>query len=90
MKINAEKLEELCVKVKALTEENEFTQSHLEIAKFFRYDHFITIFKAIETIANQEGFMPIGEYRLYAAERQLNTIKQEYGQEIYEKINNSR
>jgi hypothetical protein len=90
MKINAEKLEELCAKIADLTDSNEHTQALLEIAKFFKIKHFINIFQAIITIADEEGGMVIGEYRSATGKRLLNCIKQEYGQEVYEKINNSR
>ena len=90
MKINAEKLEELCAKIADLTDNNEHTQVYLEIAKFFKIKHFVNIFQAIITITDEEGCMVIGEYRPATGKRLLNCLKQEYGQEVYEKINNSR
>lgn len=89
MKINAEKLEELCAKIADLTDNNEHTQVYLEIAKFFKIKHFVNIFQAIITIANEEGYMAIGEYRTATGKRLLNCIKQEYGKEIYQQIYDS-
>ena len=47
---------------------------------------FVKIFEAIQVIHNEEGSMPIGEYRSIVGYRLLNAIKQEYGSDVSDKI----
>ncbi len=84
-------LEQLCTELKDLTWHNEHTQAKLEIANHFRLDKFFRIFKAIEQIHDAEGYLPgeLSDYRRRKGLELLNAIKQEHGEEIYNKIYNS-
>ena len=84
-------IEQLCTELKELTWHNEHTQAKLEIANHFRLDKFFRIFKAIEQIGDAEGCLPgeLSAYRYRKGIELLNALKQEYGEEIYNKIYNS-
>lgn len=84
-------LEQLCTEVKELTWYNEHTKAKLVIAEYFKLDKYIKIFKAIEQIGDAEGFLPgeLSTYRHRKGIELLNAIKQEQGEEIYNKIYNA-
>ena len=84
-------LEQLCTELKDLTWYNEHTLAKLVIAEHFKLDKFFRIFKAIEQISDAEGFLPgeLEAYRYRKGIELLNAIKQEHGEEIYNKIYNS-
>ena len=84
-------IEQLCTELKELTWHNEHTQAKLEIANHFRLGKFFQIFKAIEQIGDAEGCLPgeLSAYRYRKGIELLNAIKQEHGEEIYNKIYNS-
>ena len=84
-------LKQLCTEVKDLTWYNEHTLAKLVIAEHFKLDKYIKIFKAIEQICDAEGFLPgeLEAYRCRKGQELLDAIKQEHGEEIYNKIYNS-
>ncbi len=84
-------LNALCDNLKELTWYNEHTQAKIVIAEHFKLNKYIKIFKAIEQISDAEGLLPgeLEAYRYRKGIELLNAIKQEHGEEIYNKIYNS-
>ncbi len=84
-------LNALCTELKELTWYNEHTQAKVVIAEYFKLDKYIKIFKAIEEICNIEGCTPweLTDYRHRKSMDMMDAIKQEHGEEIYNKIYNS-
>lgn len=84
-------LNELCVKVKQLTWENDHTGAKLAIAEHFKYAKYVKILKAIEVIHDAEGCMAydLGAVRRRVGDELLNAVKKEHGEEIYQKVYNS-
>lgn len=84
-------IEQLCTEIKDSTWYNEHTLAKLVIAEYFKLNKYINIFKAIEQISDAEGYLP-GELETYRSRKGLellDAIKQEHGEEIYNKIYNS-
>lgn len=84
-------LEQLSTEIKELTWYNEHTLAKVVIAEYFKLNKYIKIFKAIEQIGDAEGYLPweLGDYRCRKGQELLDAIKQEHGEEIYNKIYNS-
>lgn len=84
-------IEQLSTELKDLTWYNQHTEAKLVIAEYFKLDKYIKIFKAIEQIGDAEGCLPeeLSAYRHRKGLELLNAIKQEHGEEIYNKIYNS-
>ncbi len=84
-------LNALCDKLKELTWYNEHTQAKVVIAEHFKLNKYIKIFKAIESICDVEGSLSpeISAYRYRKGVELLEAIKQEHGEEIYNRVYNS-
>lgn len=84
-------LEQLCTELKDLTWYNEHTEAKIVIAKYFKLNKYIKIFKAIEQICDVEGYLPgdLSKYRYRKGVELLDAIKQEHGEEIYNQVYNS-
>ena len=84
-------IEQICTEVKDLTWYNEHTLAKVVIAEHFKLNKYIKIFKAIEQISDAEGCLPwdLSDYRCRKGQELLDAIKQEHGEEIYNKIYNS-
>jgi len=84
-------IEQLCTEIKDLTWYNEHTRAKIVIAEHFKLVKYANIFKALEQICDAEGFLP-GELEAYRSRKGLEllkAIKQDHGEEIYNKIHNS-
>ncbi len=84
-------LEQLCTEIKSLTWHNEHTLAKIKIAEHFELHKYVKIFKAVEQICDAERCLPteLSDYRYRKGLELLEAIKQEHGDEIYNKIYNS-
>ena len=84
-------LENLCKELKQLTWNNDHTGALIRIADYFRMADYYAIFKAIETIHDAERCMPydLGSYRRMKSNQMMAAIKEQYGEEVHDKIYSS-
>jgi hypothetical protein len=83
---NPSALDTLCKIVAEKTDQNDHTGAKLVIAYHFGMKAYARVFEAIKVIHDFEGSMPIGEYRAIVGKRMLAEIRQNYGEDVYEKI----
>lgn len=90
-KIKMKTIKELRAKIEILTDNNEHTAAKLVVSKFFGYENYTKIFKAIDIIHDTEGHLPswIGEYRRQKGAELMNLIKTEHGEDIFHQISKS-
>ena len=82
-------IKELCTKIEILTDNNEHTNAKLVLSKFFGYENFTKIFKAINIIHDTEGHLnsEICAYRRQKGVELMTLIKSDHGEVIFNQIN---
>ena len=86
-----EKFIQLCKSVANLTDKNYHTLAKKEIADFFGYYKLAGIFQNIEDISNIDGYLcsELSQLRCRKGIEMMQHIKEAFGDDIYEKLNNS-
>ena len=81
----------MCEKVAILTDENDHTGAKKVIAGFFGLNNFSKIFNYIEEISNIDGYLcsELSQLRCRKGIEMMQHIKEAFGDDIYEKLNNS-
>lgn len=75
-------------KVKELTKHNNHGEARLEIAKFFKFKKYMSIFEAINNIHNIDdgNVHNLLIYRDDVEKQMLDLIKRHYGNDVYNKV----
>ena len=86
-----EKFIQLCKSVASLTDKNYHTLANKAIADFFGYYKLAGIFQNIEDISNIDGYLcsELSQLRCRKGIEMMQHIKEAFGDDIYEKLNNS-
>ena len=73
-----------------MTENNNHTECVMDIAKYFGYKDLYNAFKAIYNIHNAVGNLPyeISRARFHLTEYLLDKIMNDYGDKVWEEVNN--
>lgn len=86
-----EELNRVCDKVYQQTDDNDHTGAKITIAKACNLTRFCKLFEGIKTLHDIEGSMPqeLCDYRRRLGCEMMAHIKNEFGEAIYKKFNDS-